>query len=222
MDRDTAVLRINRGLGFLAPNHGQTNDVIQCLQEAQRDLERGKTLPKFLLLEDQPLTLAMGTHEIPLPEDFLRADDNNPLYYVADDSHLVHYLTQYRYYRDAVAAVAAQQRPDQPAQTTDAPSLYVIRGGTIDFITFADMNYDLTWSYYRRDAVLTSNIENLWLANAPEWLIGEAGIRMAADKRDKGGIELFTNIMQKGRMAIFADDLAAEDAAGPIAMGARL
>lgn len=222
MDRDTAVLRINRGLGFLAPGHGQTNDVIQCLQEAQRDLERGKTLPKFLLLEDQPLLLAVGEHEVPLPEDFLRADDNNPLYYVADDSHLAHYLQQYRYYRDAVHAVASQQRPDQPMQTTDAPWLYVIRKDVIDFITFADRSYDLVWNYYRRDAVLTTNIENLWLANAAEWLIGEAGIRMAADKRDKGGIELFTNVMQKGRMAVYADDLAAEDAAGPIAMGASL
>src|SRR5262245_59799421 len=155
MDRDTAVLRINRGLGFVAPGHGQTNDVIQCLQEAQRDLERGKTLPKFLLLEDQTISLLTGEHEVALPADYLRADDNNPLYYVADDSHLPHYLRPYRYYRDAVHAVVATQRPDQPAQTTDAPSVYVIRKDTIDFIIFADRNYTLTWNYYRRDAVLT-------------------------------------------------------------------
>lgn len=222
MDRDTAVLRINRGLGFLRPNHTQTNDIIQCLQEAQRDAEKGKTLPRFLLLEDQPIVLPVGEHEVALPSDFLRSDDSNPLYYVAVDSHLPHYLSQYRYYREAVLAVTSHQRPDQPAMTTDAPSVYVIRQSTIDFITFADMTYNLTWNYYRRDATLESNIENLWLANASEWLIGEAGMRMAADKRDAGAVQLFTRMMQEGRKAVYADDLAFEDAAGPTAMGANL
>jgi hypothetical protein len=222
MDRDTAILRINRGLGFLRPGHSQTNDIIQCLQEAQRDLEQGKTLPRFLLLEDQTITLNAGSRAVALPSDFLRADDGNQLYFIAPDSHLRHYLKQYRYYRDAVIAIESQQRPDQPAATTMVPAVYSIRQSTIDFVTIADNTYTMTWNYYRKDAILDSNIENLWLANADRWLIGEAGIRMAADKRDAGAVQLFTRMMQEGRKAVYADDLAFEDAAGPTAMGANL
>lgn len=222
MMRDDAVLRINRGLGFLPVGHGQTQDIIQCLQEAQRDLEKGKTLPRFLLLEDQSLTLLVGEHSAALPADFLRPDDDNTLYYVAQDSHLPHYLLPFRSYRDAVLAVQSTQRPDQPAQSTDAPSIYVIRGSTIDFITFADNTYNFLWNYYRKADLLTTNIENLWLQHAPEWLIGEAGLRMAMDKRDRGAVELFTSMMQKGRMATYADDRVLEDSSGPIAMGGNL
>lgn len=222
MTRDEAVLRINRGLGFLPPGHGQTNDIIQCMVEAQRDLEKGKTLPRFLLLEDQPLFLPEGEHTAALPADFLRPDDDNTLYYVGDDSHLPYYLRYFRSYRDAVQAVMATQRPDQPQQNTDAPSVYVIRQSTIDFISIADRPYDFTWNYYRKADPLTSNIENLWLLHSPEWLIGEAGRRMAMDKRDRGAVELFTDMMQKARLATYADDRALEDAGGPIAMGDNL
>jgi hypothetical protein len=222
MLRDTAVLRINRGLGFLPAGHGQTNDILQCLEEAQRDLEKGKTLPRFLLLEDQPLVLATGEHTVDLPDDFLRPDDNNPIFYIHEDSNLPHYLTPYRSYKDIVLAVLNSQRPDQPAIGTDAPRAYIIRQSVIDFITSTNSTYNLTWNYYRTGGTLSTNVENLWLANAPEWLIGEAGRRMAIDKRDKGAVDLFTDMMQKGRMAAFADDLALEDALGPIQMGGNL
>lgn len=229
---DLAVQRVNRGLGFLPVGHGQTNDIIQCFDEAQRDLEKGKTLPRFLLREDQPLLLPTGEHKIALPTDFLRPDDDNPLSYVAPDSNLVHYLYHSRSYREAVAAIQSTQRPDQPQQGTDVPMVYVLRGpdiamaalvGTIDFITIANVDYNLTWNYYGNGGQLVdTGTENLWLKHAPEWLIGEAGLRMAIDKRDKGAVELFTKMMREGRMAAYADDRAFEDAGGPLIMGGNL
>jgi hypothetical protein len=84
------------------------------------------------------------------------------------------------------------------------------------------MDYALEWNYYRHGGVLLPDEQNLWLEHAPEWLIGEAGLRMAMDKRDKGAVDIFTSMMQKGRMAVYADDRAFEDAGGPIAMGANL
>lgn len=221
MTRDEAVRRIDATLGWKAAGHGKTADIVLRLQEAQRDLEKGKTLPRFLVQEDQTLTLPVGAHDVALPTGFLRADDDNPLFYVADDSHLRHYLTQYRYYRDAVKAVESSQRPDQPAQTTDAPSVYVIRKSTVDFITFADREYVLSWSYYKRADLLTSNIENLWLANVPELVIGEAGMRIAADFRDMDAIKIFEAIKAKALNSMLSEIYVSEDAAGPIAMGAN-
>lgn len=222
MLRDEAVLRINRGLGFLPVGHAQTNDIISCLQEAQRDLEKGKTIPRFLLRENETLTILENQTQVALPVRFLRPDDDNPLSYVGTDSNLRQYLTPYRYYREAVEALQSQQRPDQPALGTDAPSVYVILNDVVDFIVKVDRKYTFTWNYYEGDAVLTSNIENKWLKFAPEWLIGEAGIRMALDKRDEGGVQLFTAMMQKARMAVFGDDVARDESFAPIAMGANL
>lgn len=222
MTRDQAIARINRTMAQRPIGHSLTSQYEDALREAQRDLEMGKTLPKFLLLEDQTLTLLVGEKSVALPDDFLRVDDDNSLYYVADDSHLQHYLTPYRYYRDAVIAVQSQQRPDQPAQTTDAPSIYTIRGSVIDFVTFADREYELTWNYYRKAEVLGSDVENLWLEHVPELLIGEAGMRIAADARDMSAIKIFEAIAAKARTSMLNKVVLDEEAVGPIIMGGSL
>jgi hypothetical protein len=36
----------------------------------------------------------------------------------------------------------------------------------------------LSWDYYKADAILLTDIENGWLREALDWLIGEAGYRM--------------------------------------------
>ena len=122
-------------------------------------------------------------------------------------------------YSQAVRAVTTQQRPDQPTLQTIAPAVYVVRKTTIDFITKADIDYTLVWNYYKAAALLTTDIENEWLANAPEWLIAEAGERIARNVRDQDALADFQDMKQKARAAIFGDILADEDAMGPIIMG---
>lgn len=222
MTRDQAIARMNRVMGQRPVGHSLTAQYEDALREAQRDLEMGKTLPKFLLLEDQTLTLLVGEKSVALPADFLRVDDDNSLYYVADDSHLQHYLTPYRYYRDAVIAVQSQQRPDQPAQTTDAPSIYTIRGSVIDFVTFADREYELTWNYYKKDTVLDNNDENLWLEHVPDLLWSQAGKLVAADARDMAAIKIFEAIAARAERAMLNEVILGEEAVGQIIMGGSL
>ena len=50
MLRSVAIQRVSDGLGFRT---GLDQLIILQLQEAQRDLEKGKTLPLFLLQENQ-------------------------------------------------------------------------------------------------------------------------------------------------------------------------
>ena len=165
--------------------------------------------------------LPVGEHSLPLPTGFIREDDDNKLHITDPNSNLPRYLRPRRY-NDAVAEVMAVQRPDQPQQAFFAPIVYVIRKTTVDFVSFADKQYNLIWNYYKADDVLSTDIENLWLANAPEWLIGEAGGRMAFDTRDSDAKALFDDMAQKGRAAIFGNILADEDALGPLVMGGRL
>lgn len=219
MTRGEAVRRIDDALGFRQTGHDRTSTIVLRLQEAQRDLEKGKTLPKFLLQEDQTISLLSGEHEVALPTGFIRVDDDNGLYWINDNSHLRTYLKAFHNYRDAVASQLTQQRPDQPAVQTMVPGAYVIRKSTIDFIVFADRDYEFVWNYYKAGTLLTSDIENEWLLYAPEWLIGEAGYRTALDLRDQGAMQIFDDMRTRARQAIFYDELVDMDALGPYQMG---
>lgn len=221
MTRTEAVQRLNEAVGFRLSGHDKEDVFIRRLQEAQRDLESGKTLPRFLLQEDQQITLPAGQHQLPLPDGYLRDDDDNRLHFTSPDTNMPIYLKPMRY-SDAVIAVTQQQRPDQPRLQTIAPSVYVIRQSSVDFITMADTDYILIWNYYKADQVLTSDIENAWLLNAPEWLIGEAGERIARNLRDADALADFQEMKTKARAAVFGDILADEDAMGPLVMGGAL
>jgi hypothetical protein len=222
MTRGEAITRINDGLGFKASGNSLEATIVKRLQEAQRDLEKGKTLPKWLILEDQTLTLLQGEHDIDLPDTFLRLDDDNLPHYTNLDSFLPTYLDHVRSYSDAVQRIITLQRPGEPAMTVLAPRLFVIRKTKIDFISTADRDYDLAWNYYHAAMVLDSDDENLWLANAPEWLIGEAGYRIAMDSRNDSATKLFDDMRTRARAAEFGELLADEDSGGPLVMGATL
>lgn len=210
MTRDEAVTRLQEGLGFA---NRQTTLLQSRLREAQRDLEMGKTLPKFLLQEGQTLILAAATSTVALPAGFLRMDDDNPPHYLVDSASPT-FVAIKRNYREALEA----------NYSTDAggPKVGVILQSTIDFITTADIAYTLTWSYYKADALLTSNIENEWLAHASDWLIGEAGSRIARSIRDKDAMAEFDWLTQRGRAAVFGEIIASEEASGPLVMGGNL
>lgn len=213
MLRDVAVQRISDGLGFWPAGHSKEATIILRMQEAQRDLERGKTLPRFLLQEGATLSLLSGASTVALPAGFLREGDNKIRYYDTEGNPTFIFR---KYLNDAIEAQAL------PTGETSAPQIYVIRNTLIDFITVADQAYTLYWDYYKAGDLLTSNIENAWLANAPEWLIGFAGKRIAADVRDPDAVSLFQDMEKSARAAWFADDITLELSGGPLVMGANL
>jgi hypothetical protein len=209
--RDVAVTRIQDGLGFAAR---QSDKIVLRLQEAQRELELGKTLPKFLLQTNQILVLPLHFNLAPLPAGFLRIDDSNIPWYANDDLSIVYLSIK----REFLEAHKAQWRNGE----FSPPVVGVIEKSNINFINNSDKQYNIFWSYYKAATVLTSNIENEWLANAPEWLIGEAGWRMAMDARDKDATALFDMMRKTGRAAVFGEIVASEESSGPLIMGANL
>lgn len=219
MTRDDAVLRIKDGLSFRTGT-SLDDKIVARLKEAQRDLESGKTLPRFLLLEDQPLSLVLGAHSVKLPTDFLRDDDDNLIHYTPTNTDIPFFLARKQKYSDVVQANI--RSPNDPV----GPKVYVIRNSIIDFVTTSDRAYTLVWNYYKLGTVLTSgSTANEWLnetpgQGAPEWLIGEAGIRIAANLHDKDAIEDFTNMRERGRAACFGNLIALEESGGPYVMGA--
>lgn len=212
MLRSAAVARIARGLGFRS---GLDAIIVDALQEAQRKLEAGdKTRPRFLIQEDQTMILTPGNHAIALPTGFLAIVDDQKPHFVGTSSNTPVFLSP-KFYEDAVVAQI------RTTNVPRAPSIYVLRKSTIDFIATANTTYTFTWSYYKAAALLTTDIENEWLLGAPDWIIGEAGLIVAMDTRDKAAIEIFTGLRQTGRAMCFGDVIAREDAESPRSMGAN-
>lgn len=227
MTRDDAAARIRREIGFRPAGTSLDDIIVSCLKEAQRDLEKGKTLPRFLLKQDQTLTLASGDHFVTLPTDFIRESDETRIRFFQTGSDVPTYLTR-KYYIDASMANLHGSADSLTTNDPVAPSVYVVRFGKsfkkLDFITTADKAYTLYWDYYAQaDVLATGSTENDWLAdaNAPEWLIGEAGIRVARPLGNANAVQVFTSMRDAGRAACFGEDLAAETASGPIQMGAN-
>lgn len=220
MDRDTAARRINAGLGFRPVGHSLTDTIILRLQEAQRDLEHGKTLPKFMLEEDAVLLLPAGQHSIALPDKFIRVDDDNLPHYSASMTAVSWptYLKKLNY-SDSVKWTGAVTGSSSLAP--NLPGVFSIRENTIDFVVAPQQDVEFIWNYYKGSMTLETNVTNSWLTFAPEWLIGEAGYRIALDARDTTATQLFDDMRQRARSATFADTLMEEQSGGPFVMGAR-
>lgn len=208
MLRSEAVARIQRGMGFRSD---RATEIASCIQEAQRELEKGKTLPKFLLREDQSLSLVAATNAVTLPTDFLLRS-----------ATLIHYTPLYTTrtrdipWRDYNAA-----RNVYAAYNPGGPAVVSLRATTLWFEPLADRAYTLTWDYYKKADVLDSDSDtNEWLDddNVPEYLIGEAGLRFAIDARNSEAIELFTRMIAKARASVFSDTVRNE-ADEVVAMG---
>src|SRR3954463_3794751 len=116
MLRSEAIAIIKRGLGF---RQTQDTAIIAALQEAQRDLELGHTLPNFLLAYDVVVPIVAGTALISLPTGVLRFHEDYELYYV--NSNAARVFVPRRTYDEAYKAyVASGVQDDSALYTTTA------------------------------------------------------------------------------------------------------
>jgi len=221
MTRSEAVALVNQGIGFRPSGNSLEGAIVLKLQEAQRDLESGKSLPKFLIQENQTLTLPAGSHSVTMPSGFLRESDENPLHYFSTTSGRAVFLVR-RGYKEALESIQDPTSGSSLPDVARAPKIFVVRKGTVDFITTADQTYTFYWDYYKAADLLTTDIENIWLRVAPEWLWGEAGWRIAMDLGNADAMTKFDRIRTSGRAALFGEQLAAELASGELQMGSNL
>ncbi len=189
MTRDEAVAQIKRGLTFRS---GSTlnSDIEFELREAQRRVESGEALspagrrvplPWFLKTYDQTLSLVADVSEVNLPDNFLAEDDGEGPYYTPADASYPTYLRKW-----------TPEGPNKTAADFTAPRFYQIRKTTLKVFPTPKEAFTLYWSYYAKDTVLTSNIENEWLKEVPTLLIGLAGQEIAMDTKNSGAVEKFS------------------------------
>lgn len=213
VDRDTAVARIQRGLGFRTD---QNDNIVLALREAKRLLERGRTLPKFLLQEDQTLSILAGDADVSMPDGFIREKEGEGPHYISAETGKPVFL-------EKVTLEEGLLR----FSTVDAgrPVAYTIRKNSLKFYPERDIAYDLTWSYYKQSVSLATNVSNNeWLDEengSPEALYGKAGMAVALDMRNKTAYDLFKELFLEGWQTAFAEGIEDEDTNDPIIVGGR-
>lgn len=217
MDRDTAVARIQRGLGF---RDDLVDEIVASLQEARRLLETGRSLPSFLLQDEQTLAVPAGTANVDLPDGFIREWQEQPLRYTsASDANKVVFLEKLDY------KIGEARFP--PDTDPGAPLAYSILSNSIKFWPAErDVAYTLRWAYYKHSIELSSNVaDNEWLdedVGAPEALIGRAGMIIAADLEDTGSLQKFSSMYSIAWNGITTEDELNDEENRPLAMGSRL
>jgi len=68
-------------------------------------------------------------------------------------------------------------------------------------------------TYYQGAVKLDAEVENAWLLNAPEYLVGLAGMQVAGNLRDKDALATFTMMYKQG-LGSFLGDVVEDELAG--------
>lgn len=211
--RSEAITRIQRGLGFRSD---QSDAIVSSLKEAQRHLERGKSLPWFLVQENVTLTFLTGSADVSLPTGFLREKEGESVY-------LIDTTTGAPVFLEKVSFDEGSEIYTDDDATSMRPQAYTVRKASIrSWPVGRDTSYHAFWSYYKAADELSSDIQNAWLEHAPEVLIGRAGIILARDLRNKSAVELFTEMYVEAWKGVFAQGIDREDVGDPIRVGGRL
>lgn len=208
MDRDTAVAVIKQKSGWRTDKDAQ---IITALQTSQEVLEKGglateagyaTEVPWFLRKDDQPLSLAAGATTIALPSDFLReVEDEGP--WLADTTSTSSPPTYL-----AKAGSGAARRTF--IGLTSGPQIYQVRNTDLFLFPAFEDALTLYWSYYGKDVILDTNVENQWLKWVPNLLIGHAGQGFANDLRDKDAAEEFKRMKLEGQRQLMILNVSRE------------
>lgn len=217
MLRSAAISIIQRGLGFRTD---LSDEIVSALQQAQRLLEQGRSLPDFLKEEDATLTVTSGTADIAFPTGFIREVDGETFRRTDTNTERIVKLEKF------IDLTLLRQTLETPETDPGAPIAYYVRKASFAFFPERDASYDLTYSYYKKATELTSDIENAWLASAPDVLIGRAGMLIAEDLGSDPGMKArylkFKDMHDVAWRGMFSETILRSEANYPMNMGGRL
>lgn len=206
MTRDEAIALMQIQLGFRTD---QSANLVTCLQAAQQQLELQPTKPWFLVSTDYTLTTVAETEAVALPTDFLQEIDEQVLRYIPDEDDDADDDTsnEVDLVKDSYDVLRANFRDNVFGE----PEAYALVGEYFRIFPTPDDEYTLKFIYYKKDTVLSSNVENGWLKWAPYLLMGKAGqLLSAGGLRDTGATQVFMGWEQQGAIALHAQNVARE------------
>lgn len=197
MLRDVAVARVQIILGFRTD---QDANIVQAMQEFQEELERNPELPSFLRKPYVGLATAAAVQTVNVPNDFLREWEQDQMNVATTDGPQSVVKDELGYLRIRY-------------KDSGTPQKYALVDGQFYFFPLPDQVYALSGTYYAKDAILSTNIENKWLKYIPEILIAGSGIALASGLRDQNALQLFAAMQQMAQAKLVSMQVA-DDAAG--------
>ena len=209
MTRDEAVVLIQQQMAFRTT---LSSEIVTNMQAAQVLLEQEPVKP-WWLKSSTTLTTTSATQAIPLPVDFLEEIEDRSPVYVPDS---VSDTTPKVVLRKDSYDVLRENFQDGSTGTTltGSPQAYALEGTNIELFPIPDAStYDITFPYYAKDTVLSSNVENGWLKYAPFLLMGKAGQMIATAVRDPTAGAAFAKWEAEGR-AVLTNKAIAREMAG--------
>lgn len=162
----------------------------------QFDLERGETLPWFLLTK-APIATAADDPDYTVT-GFLREDDEGGLWCPDEDGRLR--LMK----KDDYSILKA----DDALQDTGRPSHYALKGLLFYLFPVPDAIYNLELHFYKADTIPGDAETNNWLTYAADVLVASTGYRMARHLRDKDAVALFKEDLLQARARLLKEDTA--------------
>lgn len=170
-----------------------TPQILLEVPNAQVSLEdeMDEPLPWFLkTIADQTswLLTTQGVNAIPLPATFLKEVESADLYVVTTDPSTGFQskvpLTKLDYDDIQVELVRHYPQYSQVLPYSGQPRWYCLDSGNILLFPTPDQAYQLEWSYYSRDVVLTNTVPatltNKWTVNAWNLLLAKVSYLVAA------------------------------------------
>jgi len=190
MTRDEAVARIKRRLSNRTDSALDTT-IVDELQFAQEQMEHDLRLspPWFLLEELSDASTTALEERLPLPSDFLQEYEQGTLWLV--DTALEDPFV------DLPKGFYQGLKHKYPG--TGQPKAYSLDGKYFRLHPTPDAVYTMRMLYYKKDAVLDTDIENEWLQEAPGVLWGRAGLGMAEMLHDDRATTYFATHYREAR-----------------------
>ncbi len=222
MNRGQAITRIKQTLGF-----AKNLDTIagQMLDEAQEYMEQNwpfEPLPWFMLTEREMTSTTEEEERVEIPGDFIQEYEEDGMWLQLPEGG-ERLLTKYDL--DDLRQ-ANQERfgynPDAQ-QTYDYPCSYALTGDYFRLFPKPLTVMTVKMIYYKKLALTVElTDENQWLKRAPYALIGWAGERLSAAKRDSNAFTVFQNWKQSGMEALQSRNIERKYANRRMAMGETL
>lgn len=183
MLREEAIAFIQQQLGHRS---GLSSTIITNLQAAQTYLEASPYKESWFLLSGfTDLVTVADSRSVALPSDFNVEREEDALQYVPTDG-----TNEIELFKDDYDALQRYYT----STVSGPPEAYSLDGDSFSIWPKPDAVYTLRFRYFKKDQVLSLNIENGWLKHAPMVLIGQAGIFTAQGLRDKDALGIFNSM----------------------------
>tara|TARA_Y100000310_G_scaffold94408_1_gene92036 strand:+ start:69 stop:707 length:639 start_codon:yes stop_codon:yes gene_type:complete len=209
MDRSAAVGRIQQQLGFRSD---LSTEIVTALQDAQSEAERDPVLPWFLRNDDlTSFSTAADTETVALPTGFIRESEGDDLHWYDANAADADKWTELAKHD------LTYLRKNLPGE--GEPQAYHLGLTNLFIFPTPDAVYTLRMVYYKADTTLSTDVENQWLLHAHDYLIGKAGRKIAGPLRDALALAEFEKLEASGKLRMFADSEAREQASTRLIMG---